>query len=95
MTPEIRCRNLIKFLGWQGGTIHDACSEIEVDAHNFLYTETDFCELGPCHDFKNGFDDYENRSVNTQDHLGVLQYWFGVIAAVQAERGSEHEWGLL
>lgn len=41
MSPESRASSLYKFLGWQGGTIHDACAQIGVDVHEFLYSDFD------------------------------------------------------
>ncbi len=83
MISEIRSRNLMRLLGWQGGTIHDACSEIGVDVCDFLYGTADFNESGPCNDFKRGYEEAENIMLGLSENRGNLQYWFGAVAAVQ------------
>lgn len=83
MSPEVRTRNLFTILGWQGGTIHDACREIGVDPHDFLYAEADFSDGGPCADFERGYEDAEDIALYMHANIGNLQYWFGAIAAVQ------------
>ena len=55
MNPKNRTENLLFLLGWQGGTIHDACKEISVDSHDFLYSSADFNDNGPCIDFLRGY----------------------------------------
>lgn len=82
MRPEDRTKNLMTLLGWQGGTIHDACRVICVDTHEFLYGMADVGHLGPCDDFIRGYmDAVEIRSAQAMHGHGV-QYWFGAISAV-------------
>jgi len=85
MTPEIRTKNLFILLGWQGGTIHDACKEIKVDPHDFLHKPADFDETGPCADFKLGYEQAEDIAIYMFLHRGNLQYWFGAISYIQNE----------
>lgn len=86
MSPETRTRNLISLLGWQGGTVHDACREIGVDVHDFLYADADFDDAGPCADFRRGHAEAEDIALYLPANRGKLQYWFGAIAAVQQEK---------
>lgn len=85
MTPEMRTRNLFILLGWEGGTIHDACKEIKVDPHDFLYKPADFDETGPCADFQRGYEQAEDIALYMSISRGILQYWFGAISAIQNE----------
>ena len=68
-------------LGWQGGTIHDACKEIGCDPHDFLYGNADFNNDGPCHDFRRGYEQAEDIAIYLHENRGNLQYWLGAIAA--------------
>ena len=83
MAPETRTKNLMTLLGWQGGTIHDACKEIGCDPHEFLYKSADFGESGPCHDFRRGYAEAEDIAIYLSANRGNLQYWFGAVSAVQ------------
>ena len=85
MSPEVRTRNLFTLLGWKGGTIHDACREIGVDPHDFLYADADFDDCRPCADFRSGYENAEDIALYMSSNRGNLQYWFGAIAAVQNE----------
>lgn len=82
---ETRTNNLIKLLGWKGGTIHDACKKIGCDAHDFLYKNAEFDDSGPCHDFRRGYKEAKDIAIYLSSNQGNLQYWFGAIAAVQNE----------
>lgn len=82
MIPAERTRNLMKLLGWQGGTIHAACKEIGVDHHEFLYADADFDDRGPCEAFRRGYSDAADIALYMHENRGNLQYWFGAIAAV-------------
>lgn len=83
MTPELRLKNLIALLGWQGGTVHDACREIGVDPQEFLSADEGFIESGPCVPFRIGYQAAQDGTVNKIAWRGNIQYWFGAIAALQ------------
>ena len=83
MKAEDRTRNLMMLLGWQGGTVHDACKEIGLDPHDFLYSAGEFDEHGPCHDFRRGYEEAEDIAIYLSANRGVLQYWLGAVSAVQ------------
>ena len=85
MKESTRTQNLLALLGWQGGTIHDACREIGVDPHEFLYADADFDHSGPCADFRRGYAEAEDIALYLAANRGNLQYCFGAIAAVQNE----------
>ena len=82
MKPTTRTKNLIKILGWQGGTIHDACKEIGVEVNDFLYGEIDFGkdQCTPCLDFKRGYFDASDIALYLSSNKGNFQYWLGVVA---------------
>jgi hypothetical protein len=82
MTPELRTKNLIALLGWQGGTIHDACKEIACDVHDFLYESAEFNEEGPCAAFRRGYEEAKDIAIYLSANRGDLQYWFGAISAM-------------
>lgn len=83
MAPETRTKNLMTLLGWQGGTIHDACEEIGCDVRDFLYGNADFADSGPCHDFRRGYEEAEDIALYLSANRGNLQYWLGAVSAVQ------------
>lgn len=83
MTPVNRTKNLMKLLGWQGGTVHDACKEVGLDVNEFLYSDADFSETGPCHDFRRGYEQASDIALHLSSNKGRLQYWLGCISAVQ------------
>lgn len=83
MKPETRTKNLFTLLGWQGGTVHDACKTVGLDPQEFLYAPADFDESGPCADFRRGYEDAEDIALYLFSNKGVLQYWLGAVAAVQ------------
>ena len=83
MKPETRTKNLMTLLGWQGGTIHDACKEIGCDVHDFLYGNADFSDAGPCHDFRMGYGEAKDVARYLSKNRGNLQYWLGAVSAVQ------------
>lgn len=83
MKPETRMKNLFTLLGWQGGTVHDACEAIGLDPHEFLYSPADFDESGPCADFKRGYEQAEDIALYLSTNKGKLQYWLGAVSAVQ------------
>ena len=83
MSPETRTKNLMTLLGWQGGTVHDACKEVGLEVHDFLYGSADFTDSGPCHDFRRGYEEAEDIAIYLSGNRGNLQYWFGAVAAVQ------------
>jgi hypothetical protein len=85
MNPATRTKNLMKLLGWQCGTIHDACKEIGCDPHEFLYADSNFTDDGPNHDFRRGYADAEDIAIYISKNKGNLQYWFGAISEVQNE----------
>jgi len=80
MKPEDRTKNLFALLGWQGGTIHDACKEIGCDVHDFLYGSANFDDDGPCADFRRGYEEAEDIAIYLAANRGNLQYWFGALA---------------
>lgn len=80
MNAEARTKNLFSLLGWQGGTLHDACREIGVDPHDFLYSSAQFDDAGPCADFQRGYKDADDIALYLSTNRGNLQYWFGAIA---------------
>ena len=83
MKPETRTRNLFALLGWQGGTVHDACREIGVDPHEFLHADANFGEHGPCADFRRGYEQADDIAIYLSSNRGNLQYWFGAVSFVQ------------
>ncbi len=83
MKPENRTRNLMALLGWQGGTVHDACREIGIEPHDFLYSSADSSDIGPCAEFQRGYADAKQAIQNKAANQGALQYWLGAISAVQ------------
>ena len=83
MKPETRTKNLCALLGWQGGTVHEACEIVGLDPQEFLYAPADFDESGPCADFKRGYEDAEDIALYLSSNKGVLQYWLGAVSAVQ------------
>ena len=86
MNAANRSKNLFKLLGWQGGTIHDACKEIGCDPFEFLECAGDFNSQGlPCHDFRRGYDEAKDIALYLSANNGNLQYWFGAVAAVENE----------
>lgn len=85
MTPVNRTRNLMTLLGWQGGTVHDACREVGLDAHEFLYADADFASGDPCHDFQRGYSNAKDIAIYLSSNRGNLQYWLGAISFVQNE----------
>ena len=88
MNANMRTRNLLELLGWQGGTVHDACAEIGVDAHDFLYANAEFGPAGPCADFQRGYSEADDIAVYLAANRGYLQYWFWAISAIQSERDA-------
>lgn len=87
MNPVLRTKNLMTLLGWQGGTVHDACKKIGLDAHDFLYADADFdygCfDYEPCFDFKRGYLESGDIEIRIKQNAGNLQYWLGAISAIQ------------
>ena len=83
MKPVDRTRNLMTLLGWQGGTVHDACKEIGLEVHEFLYADADFGNDGPCHDFRRGYAHADDIAIYLSSNRGNLQYWLGCVSAVQ------------
>jgi len=83
MKPADRTINLMTLLGWQGGTVHDACKEVGLDVHEFLYSDADFNNDGPCHDFIRGYDQAKDIALYLSSNKGNLQYWLGCVSAVQ------------
>jgi len=83
MKPETRTKNLCTLLGWQGGTVHLACKEIGLDAHDFLYTPADFDDGKPCADFRRGYNEADDIAIYLSINRGNLQYWLGAISAAQ------------
>jgi hypothetical protein len=86
MKPETRTKNLLILLGWQGGTVHEACKEIGVDPHDFLYEPADFDDNGPCDDFRRGYEQADDIAIYVSSNRGNLQYWFGAIAFIENEQ---------
>jgi hypothetical protein len=82
MKPETRTKNLFALLGWRGGTVHDACREIGVDSYEFLYTDADFGEHGPCADFCRGYEQADDIAIYLSSNMGNLQYWLGAISYI-------------
>ena len=83
MNAATRTKNLMTLLGWQGGTVHDACKEIGVDEHEFLYSSPQFDGIGPSLDFRRGYNEAEDIALYLSANRGKLEYWFGAISAVQ------------
>jgi hypothetical protein len=85
MKPETRIESLMALLGWQGGTVHDVCAVVGLDVNDFLYT--DFSVL--CHDFQRGYKESGDLALYyLSTNNGNLQYWFGVISAIQTMEGD-------
>lgn len=78
-------------LGWQGGTIHDACREIGVEVHDFLYSPACFDDSGPCAEFRRGYEEAKDALSKKCHNQGALQYWFGVVAAVKNDYATVEE----
>ncbi len=41
MKPEQRTKNLLRYFGWQGGTIHQISRETGISVQDLLYGTTD------------------------------------------------------
>jgi len=87
MKAEDRTKYAMKALGWQGGTVHDLCREIECDVHDFLYESAiDVGVMGS--EFTQGW--FAIRTCKPGFFLntiapkkkGNLQFWFGVMAGL-------------
>ena len=76
-------------LGWQGGTIHDACKAIGVEPHEFLYADVEFCDNGPCADFRRGYSEFDDIALYLSSNRGILQYWLGAVSAIQNDNFPE------
>ena len=92
MKPADRTKNLCTLLGWQGGTVHNACKEIGVDWYEFLHADSQFDDRGPCADFRRGYAEADDIALYLSDNRGNLQYWLGAIAAVENEFKPPCEW---
>ena len=89
MKPEERTQNLIYLLGLHGGTAHDACREVGLDPHDFLYSEPAFCYDGPATDFSHGYMDASHNVLSLSTKSGNLQYWLGAISWARNNRDAQ------
>jgi len=80
--------NLMKLLGWQGGTVWDACKEVGLDVNEFFNYEVIFNERGPTQDFRRGYDNAADIALYLHTNKGNYEYWMGAIAAVQNDLDS-------
>lgn len=77
MKAETRTKHLMTLLGWQGGTVHDACAEVGLDVNEFLYGDVkDFFH------FRRGHADASDIALYLSANKGNLPYWIGAISAV-------------
>lgn len=83
-TPETRASNLIRFFGWQGGTIHQVSEETGISVSDLLYKDVPAsrAELS-WHDFESGAMCSETcttayRLERAKYWKGNLSFWLGV-----------------
>ena len=89
MKAEDRTKNIMTLLGWEGGTIHDACRSLGIqDSHSFLYDSADFSDGGPTFDFRRGYGDAcKYRRAPWSDRIETTEYWLGAVCAVTNDFG--------
>lgn len=90
MKPEDRTRLLMQALGWQGGTIHQACKETGLEVTSFLHDDLRDDGYGLNSDFTAGWFAIRTCSKDKFKELasrnhGNLQWWFGVCAGLNVE----------
>ena len=87
MKAEDRTKNLMTLLGWQGGTIHDACGTLGIhDANAFLYGPVEFDNDGPSFEFRRGYGDAcKYKRAPWSDLVETVEYWLGAVCAVENE----------
>lgn len=86
-TKEVitRIEAINRAFGYQGGTVHDICKELQIDAHDFIYKPAE--EYSQAH--KAGWFAYNTNSLefnqeNILDKMkGNLQFWIGICDGVQ------------
>ena len=83
-TPETRSSNLIRFFGWQGGTIHQVAEETGVDVQTLLYADVPAIRSGLNYDhFSQGAlcsetCDLAYRMDVAKRRKGNPSFWLGV-----------------
>lgn len=74
--------------------MHDACREIGVDPHDFLYTDAEFDYYGqnaeylPCQDFRRGYAEADDIALYMAANRGNVQYWLGAISWAQNNKNE-------
>lgn len=89
MKAATRTKHLMTLLGWQGGTIHDACAAISVPVDAFLYQSAHIYETGPSCDFARGYRHAACMielavpvKLEVSRNAGNVQYWLGAVSAL-------------
>lgn len=86
MIAKDRTKHLMRLLGWQGGTIHDACKTLGLDVHSFLYDQAEFDNDGPSFEFRRGYGDAcKYRHAPWSDRRETTEYWLGAVCAANNE----------
>lgn len=80
-TPESRASNLMRYFGWQGGTIHQVAEETGVDVQTLLYGQPNATDLNS--KFSHGACASDTCSLTMRLALakqthGLADYWIGV-----------------
>jgi len=85
MKAEYRTKYAMMALGWQGGTVHDLCREIECSPSDFLYDPIEGVSVMNS-TYTQGWFAYRTCSkkylfdVLAPKYKGDVQFWLGVAA---------------
>lgn len=85
---KTRTELLMQALGWQGGTVHDICHYVGIDAHKFLYTDIpsnqkmmgDEWFMGTC--ISTNSMEYRHTTL-VPKYQGKLNFWLGVCRSME------------
>lgn len=85
---KTRTELLMQALGWQGGTVHDICHYVGINAHKFLYTDIpsnqkmmgDDWFMGTC--FNTCSMAYRHETLLPK-YRGNLNFWLGVCRSME------------
>ena len=83
MTPEDRAKLIMNALGWQGGTIHQACKEIGCEVQDFLYAKPQEAPIGSPYSrgwFAARTSPHYLKVRALHEEQGNVQFWLGVAA---------------
>ena len=73
-----RTTNVMKVIGWKGGTVHDLCRYLGIDVHDFLY--------------KTSYASYTNSSYNQGLYITTCGVEFINKVLVPSKRGDVDYW---